>query len=538
MDAEHDGRLYKDVLQSIPVAVMIWRLQDPGDEASFRLVACNPAAERMAGFPLIPRIGEPVLSLFPGVTTTGILGLLREVMRSGTSRDLGPIPYADERAPVRVLALQAFPLGDGCVGVATDDITERHRGEEEARLLQAITLAVGEATDFRAALHAVLEKACRAMGWAFGQAWVPTADGTALEWCAASEGRGDRYARFRSASEDSTFLPGAVLPGRAWSTRRPTWVEDVTRDLDFGRAGAAVEAGLRAGAAVPVLAGGDVVAVIEFYLMEPRAEDRRLLGLVQAIAIQLGWLMQRKQAEEKLRGSHERLRALTGRIQSIQEEERTTVARDIHDQLGQALTALKMETTWLHKRISDGYASRKDLTARLESMARLVDSTIDQVRRISAKLRPGILDELGLTAAMEWQAEDLQNRTRVLCTVHSDLGDARVGREVSTALFRIFQECLTNVVRHAGATWVRAILRRVGPRLVLEVHDNGRGISTAEVDSPASLGLLGMKERCRLIGADFEIGARSGGGTTVRVTVPLGHGTDLRRGDDSSARRG
>lgn len=154
-------------------------------------------------------------------------------------------------------------------------------------------------------------------------------------------------------------------------------------------------------------------------------------------------------------------------------------------------------------------------------MARLVDSTIDQVRRISAKLRPGILDELGLTAAMEWQAEDLQKRTGVVCTVRSDLGDAHMGRDVSTALFRIFQECLTNVARHAGASWVRAVLRRSGPRLVLEVHDNGRGISATEAASPASLGLLGMKERSRLIGADFEIGARAGGGTTVRVTVPL-----------------
>ena len=154
-------------------------------------------------------------------------------------------------------------------------------------------------------------------------------------------------------------------------------------------------------------------------------------------------------------------------------------------------------------------------------MARLVDSTIDQVRRISAKLRPGILDDLGLTAAMEWQAEVFQNRTGVLCTVSADLGGSSLERDASTALFRIFQECLTNVARHAEARWVRAILRRAGARLLLEVHDNGRGITEREISSTTSLGLLGMSERARQIGGEFEISGRAGGGTTVRVSVPL-----------------
>jgi signal transduction histidine kinase len=429
-------------------------------------------------------------------------------------------------------------MQDEYVGVALEDITQRSRGEEEARLLQAITLDVGEATDFRAALRVVLDKTCEATGWAYGQAWVPRPDGSALEWCAASQAPGERIARFRQESERNPLLPGTLLPGRAWSTKGAAWVEDLTSDPGFSRAKAAKEAGLRTGVAVPVLAGGDVVAVIEFFLAERRREDRRLLGIVRTIAIQLGWLMQRKQSEEKLRQSHERLLALSGRIQSIQEEERTIVAREIHDQLGQALTAVKMETAWFQKRILEGYASRKDMTARLESMARLVDSTIDQVRRISAKLRPGVLDELGLAAAMEWQAEDFQKRAGVLCTVRSDLGDVRLDRDAATALFRIFQECLTNVARHAGARWVRAILRRVGRQLVLEVHDDGRGISPSEVASPASLGLLGMTERSRLVGGEFEISARAGGGTTVRVAVPLTRHPDRRRGDDPRADRG
>jgi signal transduction histidine kinase len=529
--------LYAEVIRNLPIAVTIWRLEDPADETTFRLVASNPAADRMAALPLGQRTGEPVLSLFPAAQATGILHMLQEVLRSEAPRDLGPIPYADERVSQAVFTLRAFPLADRCVGIVSEDVTQRHRGEEEARLLQAITLAVGEATDFRAALKVVLEKTCEATGWTLGQAWVPRADGTALEWCTASQVHGEAMMRFQHASESNPILPGAVLPGRVWSTKQLEWVEDVTRVPGFSRARAAIEAGLHAGVGVPVLAGGDVVAVIEFFLSQRRQEDRGLLGIVQTIAIQLGWLMQRKQSEERLRRSHERLLALSGRIQSIQEEERTTVAREIHDQLGQALTALKMETAWLHKRISEGFASRKDLTARLESMTRLVDSTIDQVRRISSKLRPGVLDQLGLTAAMEWQAEEFQKRTGVVCTVRSDLGETRLGRDASTALFRIFQECLTNVARHAKARWVRAVLRTVGRRLVLEVHDDGRGISPAEVASPASLGLLGMSERSRLMGGEFEISARAGGGTTARVTLPLKPHPARRRADDSRAGR-
>jgi signal transduction histidine kinase len=537
-ESESGVGLDADTIRKLPIAVTIWRLDDPGDDTSFRLVTCNSAADQMAPFSLAHREGERLLNLFPVAQATGMLQLLQDVLRSGAPRDLGTVRYGDEHVASGVLAVRAFPLLDGNIGVASEDVTQRARGEEEARLLQAITLDVGEATDFRAALRVVLDKTCEATGWAFGQAWVPRPDGSALEWCAASQGPGERLARFRQESEHNPLLPGTLLPGRAWSTKGPAWVEDLIGHPEFSRAQAAKEAGLRAGVAVPVLAGGDVVAVIEFFLAERRREDRRLVGIVRTIAIQLGWLMQRKQSEEQLRHSHERLLALSGRIQSIQEEERTIVAREIHDQLGQALTALKMETAWLQKRMLEGYASRKDMTARLESMARLVESTIDQVRRISAKLRPGVLDELGLAAAMEWQAEEFQKRAGVLCTVRSELGDARLGRDAATALFRIFQECLTNVARHAGARWVRAILRRVGRQLVLEVHDDGRGISPSEVSSPASLGLLGMFERSRLVGGEFEISARAGGGTTVRVAVPVKRQPDQRRDDDPRAHRG
>ena len=513
--------LHPGVVRSLPFGVTIWRRRDPGEPSSFHLVASNRAADELAGFALEPRTGERLLDLIPDAEASGVLSLLSEVERTGAPRDLGPVSIGAAHVPPRSFGFHAFLLGDGSVGMTAENLTQLQRREEEARRLQDIALAVGEADDFRAALGVVLQKVCEATGWTYGQAWAPRSDGTRLEWYAAYHGPDDRLTKFRRECETLSFGLGAGLPGQVWASKRSHWVENTEGSDVFSRSRAAVEAGLESCVAVPVVAGGDVVAVIEFLQTGPQPEDPRLLGTVQTIAVQLGWLMQRKQTEERLRRSHHRLRTLSGRIQSIQEEERTTVAREIHDQLGQALTAVKMETTWLHKRISEGYASRKDLMARLESMARLVDSTIDQVRRISAKLRPGILDELGLSAAMEWQAEDFQRRTGVLCTVFADLGESRLERHASTALFRIFQESLTNVARHAGASWVRAVLRRVGGRLVLEVHDNGRGISEREISSAASLGLLGMSERARLIGGQLEISGRAGGGTTVRVTAPL-----------------
>jgi signal transduction histidine kinase len=203
-------------------------------------------------------------------------------------------------------------------------------------------------------------------------------------------------------------------------------------------------------------------------------------------------------------------------VESVREDERTGIAREIHDVLGQALTALKMDLAWLARQA----AGQEPLVEKLRSMSEATDEIIQQVRRISTELRPGVLDDLGLLAAIEWQAQEFEERTGTLCTVESNVGDAPLPRDVSTALFRIFQEALTNVARHAEAREVAVHLWLADGELRMEVRDDGRGITVAQAGNPRSLGLLGIRERARRLGGGAAIAAGPSGGTVVWVHVP------------------
>lgn len=228
---------------------------------------------------------------------------------------------------------------------------------------------------------------------------------------------------------------------------------------------------------------------------------------------------QRQRAEEKLRRSLDQLRALTNYLQYVREEERTRIAREVHDELGQALTGLKLDLSWLVTRL--GKKSTKAEQEKARTMVAHIDTTIQTVRRIATELRPGILDGLGLVAAIEWQANEFQSRTGIPCAVASTLHDATWDQDFSTVFFRIFQETLTNIIRHAQATRVDVSLAEENGQLVLTVSDNGRGISEEEIANTRSIGLVGMRERAMLIGGDIAIHGAPGKGTTVTARAPL-----------------
>lgn len=228
---------------------------------------------------------------------------------------------------------------------------------------------------------------------------------------------------------------------------------------------------------------------------------------------------ERMLTEERLRESEENLRALASRLQSVREEEQIRIAREIHDGLGQALTGLKMDLTWLAGKLP---AEQKPLTSRIGAMFQLIDDTIHSVRKIASGLRPEVLDEVGLAAAIGWQAKDFQQRTGIRCKVELPPESDGLESGRSTALFRIFQEVLTNVARHAGATRVDVCMRRSTNLLTLEVRDNGRGITPIEMLDPKSLGLLGMRERVLPYDGTIEINGVRGKGTQVTVAIPLG----------------
>jgi len=220
---------------------------------------------------------------------------------------------------------------------------------------------------------------------------------------------------------------------------------------------------------------------------------------------------------ERLARSTEQLRELSARLQSVREEERTRISRAIHDELGQTLTGLKMDVAWLQSHLDPPQPA---LLAKMEAMSGLIDTTIQTVRRISTELRPGILD-LGLAATIEWQLQEFQTRTGIESKFISDLEETILDADGSTTAFRILQEILTNVVRHAEATQVEVTLEETAAFLTLQVRDNGRGISKSEIYSPKSIGLLGMQERARLRGGEVQLQGSPGRGTTVIVRLPL-----------------
>ena len=230
-----------------------------------------------------------------------------------------------------------------------------------------------------------------------------------------------------------------------------------------------------------------------------------------------------KQSEDKISKSREQLRALSAHLQSVREEERTKVAREIHDDLGQVLTALKMDLALLNRGMLETSAvvSRKELMEEIGSMCKLVDQTIKTVRRICTELRPEVLDHLDLKAAMEWQIQEFLARSGMTCEFNSNIVSVELDRDSATALFRIFQETLTNVARHSNASHVKILLEENENQLTMQVSDNGKGITDVDIAESKSFGLLGMKERALILGGEVDIVGVQGKGTTVTVRISL-----------------
>jgi PAS domain S-box-containing protein len=228
-------------------------------------------------------------------------------------------------------------------------------------------------------------------------------------------------------------------------------------------------------------------------------------------------ITQRKELQEEQRRSREQMRALAAHVESVREKERVRISREIHDELGQSLTCMGMDLAFLDKQLDPG---NKEASVRVARLVELVKDTIRSVRRISSELRPSILDDLGLGAAIEWLAHDFEARTSVACSVVVP-EDLVLPSDLATPLFRVCQEALTNVTRHAGATRVSIQLESSEGWLLLRVQDNGRGITEEEIRRQGSLGLLGMKERVTLAGGTLDMKGEAGVGTTLTIQIPL-----------------
>lgn len=230
----------------------------------------------------------------------------------------------------------------------------------------------------------------------------------------------------------------------------------------------------------------------------------------------------RKQAEELMQESRRQLEIFAQHLQEAREEERILLARELHDNLGQNLTALKIDVARILKRIreapSTGYSEQ--VIRQAGGMLELIDATIDLVRKISSDLRPRVLDELGIVSAIEWQIHEFTKLSGIPCTVVIDHKNMVIPPEFSVGVFRIFQEMLTNIIRHSGATKVQISLRKKYNSVILEVEDNGKGIPPEKINDHKSLGLIGMRERALLFGGSVVISGKPGNGSHIRLTIP------------------
>ena len=222
-----------------------------------------------------------------------------------------------------------------------------------------------------------------------------------------------------------------------------------------------------------------------------------------------------KEKEAELTRSRQLLRSLSAHLEHVREEERMRLAREIHDELGQKLTALRFEVAMLGKA-----AEPPSLSQSVPTLLKMIDDTIESVRAIASDLRPAVLD-LGLVAALEWQIQDFRRRTSIDCTFKASDDDIHLENNRATALFRIVQECLTNIVRHAAASKVRLVLNKMGERLHIQVSDNGIGLAADALSKSRSFGIAGMRERVLLLDGVLDISSHRGHGTTLLFSIPL-----------------
>lgn len=268
---------------------------------------------------------------------------------------------------------------------------------------------------------------------------------------------------------------------------------------------------------IPLVYMNQLLGKFMVYFNKPHVFTDEESQLLQTIAREVAFAIGEKRNEIALRKSEQQYRELSAHLQDIREEERSAIAREIHDELGQQLTVLKIDFSWLESRLNLG--DNKLLTDKFADISSLLDRAVKTVRRMSTSLRPSMLDDLGLVATIDWYLADFGRRVNLKTEFYHDNDEYNMPDKMRTAFFRIFQESVTNVIRHSDATTVIVELNRIGDQFSLKVIDNGKGFDTSSVSGKRTLGLLGMRERSLLIGGQCRIESAPGRGTTVSVEV-------------------
>jgi len=450
-------------------------------DSEARVTFLNSVATALTGWQPEEAHNQPLQDVFKIINEQTGLGADDEVLRvlqerqiltvtnnvALIARDGREIPVEHSAAPI--LAGAGKVIG---VVLVFRDVAARRR-EQEATAEQAALIELTQDSVF-----------------------VMDMDGTIRFWSRGSEAMLG-YSKSHAAGKVShellrTEFPQPLEEIRAQLMRQGHWEGDLTKTAQDGRR----------------------IAVASRWALQWGKRDQ----LPRVLVINSD-ITERKRGEQSLILQKEQLRALAERLQWVREEDRKRVARDLHDQIGQILTAIKMDLTWMTRHLPE---SETGVLARLAESVQSINDGVKAVRAICSGLRPGVLDDLGLAAAIEWQAGEFASRNDVRCQVSVPPVDLHMDGDRATAAFRIFQECLTNVVRHAQAKSVSVSLCQEDENILLVVQDDGVGFRESDLsNSLGSLGLLGMKERAQFCGGDVQISSSPGNGTTVTVRVPV-----------------
>jgi signal transduction histidine kinase len=326
--------------------------------------------------------------------------------------------------------------------------------------------------------------------------------------------------RIVSEKPDPQESPYMTPKGSFFCNDMECFIAAMTKEERARYRGACAAHGVASLATIPVRYREKVLGAIHLVDKGKDNVQLKLIQFIESLSPLIGEALYRFYIEEALMSSREQLRNLSMHLQAAIEEERTKIAREIHDELGQTLTAASMELS----RIKAKKTSQKSVSALVLSASELIDSAVQDIQRICSELRPRVLDHLGLLAAIEWQAKKFSERSGIRCTLDIGTSPANLPDTMSTALFRIFQETLTNVARHAKATEVTVHMGVIDNTLVLEVKDNGKGIGKQKIFGKNSFGIMGIRERVHDFGGSVVIKSVMNKGTTVTVEVPLNKG--------------
>ena len=473
-------QMANDIVRSIPSGLLTFHCVEPD---KLFLLSGNPEAERLTGLRIADWIGREYNEAWPKAAARGLTNAYLEVMRTGQDFETEDWYYQDARLEGS-FRIRAFRLPNERLAVSFESITDRKRAEASLR-------------ESEERLRLALDAAH--MG--------------TFDW----DVPGNRITWSRWHEELWGFQPGEfggtyeAFSERIHPDDLPAINAEITRCL---AARAPFDREFRVvwpdGSVHWIAAGGE-------FSFDATGQPLRMRGAVLETTA-------RKRAEDALRQSGEQLRALSARLETLREEERTRISREIHDELGQRLTALKMDLRWIEHRLDDFGEDRRlnPILDKLVGTAELTDASVRTVQRIAAELRPGILDKLGLGTALQYEAAQFQQRSGIPCRVEAPATEPPLPPKVATAFFRIFQEALTNVARHAHATAVEVQFCPEADACRLEIGDDGLGITGMNLAKSNSLGLLGMQERARLLGGEVRFTPRPGGGTIVAVRIPSG----------------